>query len=341
MDPTEHMDTTKPMDTMPSSVNDTSSAVKRFRKWIIIGVVGLILLIIAPFAYTSGMLYKMHQHNQFTDSMVQWFPFPAVIVNGNWILYRDYQTDVVDAWAVVDRFAADPTFQAQLGGSLPSHTEIAQTELDRMVQVELMEELAKEYSITVEAADIDTAYDDFVQTQAQGDASQIESTLQELYGWTVDQFKTKVVRELVLRQKVSDYLLTNKKEEFTGEAKTKITELQTQLQTDPSLFPELAKANSQDGSAAEGGDLGWFGKDQMVKPFEDAAFALTEANQISDIVESEYGFHLIQLIERKTDDTAGEQVHARHILIQFSMDNYLATIKEQAKVSQLIEASQI
>lgn len=335
------METTKPINTMPSTTSDTTSAVKRFRKWLIIGVIGLILLILAPFVYTSAMLYKMHQHNQFTDSMVQWFPFPAVLVNNQWILYRDYSADVTDAWAVVDRFAADPTFQAQLGGSLPSHSEIAQTELDRMVQVQLMEQMATAYNITIEPADIDKAYDDFVQTQAQGDASQIESTLQELYGWTVDQFKVKVVRELVLRQKVSDYLLANKKDDYTADAKATIADLQTQLQADPTKFADLAKANSQDGSAAEGGDLGWFGKGKMVKPFEDAAFALTEPNQISDIVESQYGFHLIQLIERKTDATDGEQVHARHILIQYSLDNYLTKQKNQAKINQLIEAGQI
>lgn len=335
IEPTVHMDTT------PSTANDTTSAVKRFRKWLIIGVIALVLLLLAPFAYTSAMLYQYHQHNQFTDSMVQWFPFPAVIVDNHWILYRDYSADVTDAWAVVDRFSSDPSFQAQLGGNLPSHTEIAQTELDRMIQVQLMDQIATDNHIIIEPSDIDKAYDDFVQTQAQGDASKIESTLQELYGWTVDQFKAKVVRELVLRQKVSEYLLANNKEEYTADAKAKITDLQAQLTADPTKFADLAKTDSEDGSAAEGGDLGWFGKGQMVKPFEDAAFALTEPNQISDIVESQYGFHLIQLIERKTDETNGDQIHARHILIQFSIDSYLSKLKDKAKINQLIEAGQI
>lgn len=63
-------------------------------------------------------------------------------------------------------------------------------------------------------------------------------------------------------------------------------------------FADLAKENSQDPSSGNGGDLGFFGKGAMVKPFEDAAFAL-KVGEISDVVETEYGFHLILLTDKK------------------------------------------
>ena len=66
-------------------------------------------------------------------------------------------------------------------------------------------------------------------------------------------------------------------------------------------FAGLAREYSQDSSAERGGDLGFFGPGMMVKPFEQAAFALS-AGDVSDIVETRFGLHLIQLVERKPAD---------------------------------------
>ena len=76
-------------------------------------------------------------------------------------------------------------------------------------------------------------------------------------------------------------------------------------------FTQMAKRYSEDpGSAAQGGDLGFVRRGQFVKEFETAVFALSEG-QISGLVETEFGIHIIQLLERR-----GDAVHARHILIR-------------------------
>jgi peptidyl-prolyl cis-trans isomerase SurA len=94
----------------------------------------------------------------------------------------------------------------------------------------------------------------------------------------------------------------------------KILEIQRKLK-EGGNFAELAKAYSEDGSAQSGGDLGFAKRGEFVKPFEEAAFALREG-QISKIVETIFGYHIIQLLERR-----GESVHTRHILIKFDRSN--------------------
>ena len=85
-----------------------------------------------------------------------------------------------------------------------------------------------------------------------------------------------------------------------AKAKTHADELLQTLRKAPDTFAELAKKNSQDtGSAANGGDLEFFARGAMVKPFEDAAFAMKKG-EISDVVESDFGYHIIKVTDVKT-----------------------------------------
>ncbi len=86
-------------------------------------------------------------------------------------------------------------------------------------------------------------------------------------------------------------------EEKKAEARKKIKEIQQKVQNGED-FAALAKTYSEGPSGSKGGDLGSFGRGQMVKPFEDAAFSL-KPNETSDIVETRFGYHLIKVVEKQ------------------------------------------
>ena len=106
-------------------------------------------------------------------------------------------------------------------------------------------------------------------------------------------------------------------------ARAKAETLLAEVRKNPQSFAEIARKNSDDeGSAAKGGDLDWFGRGQMVKPFEDAAFGL-KPGETSGVVESDFGYHIIHVTgarggEKKTfDQVRGEiENEVRNQLVQ-------------------------
>lgn len=97
-------------------------------------------------------------------------------------------------------------------------------------------------------------------------------------------------------------------------ARAKAEQLLQQVKQNPAKFAELAKQNSQDpGSATNGGDIGFFGRGMMVKPFEDATFALKKGD-VSALVKSDFGYHIIKLLEVKPSKAAPFEVVREGIL---------------------------
>jgi len=102
-------------------------------------------------------------------------------------------------------------------------------------------------------------------------------------------------------------------EEQVAEAQRKAEELVAILRETPERFEELAREHSQDpGSADAGGDLGFFGRNEMVGPFSDKAFSLAE-NEISDPLRSEFGFHIIEVTGIRPE--AAESLDEAHDVI--------------------------
>jgi len=126
-----------------------------------------------------------------------------------------------------------------------------------------------------------------------------------------------------------------------AEAKRKLTALKERLDNGAD-FAELARLNSNDLSAAKGGDLGWLYQGDTVPDFEKAMDAL-KINQISEPVQSPFGFHLIQVLERRTEDATAERqrLAARQVLRERKADeayqDWIRQMRDRAYVEYRAE----
>jgi len=135
--------------------------------------------------------------------------------------------------------------------------------------------------------------------------------MKEFYERNIDLFKLGKRAEL-------EYVIFDVKPSSQDEEKVKVEAIEIkELLDEGEDFAGLAEEYSQDeGSAAKGGDLGWFGKGDMVEPFENAAFSM-EIGEISDPVKTRFGWHLIKVLDRKTEQ-GEEKINASHILLKVS-----------------------
>ena len=117
-------------------------------------------------------------------------------------------------------------------------------------------------------------------------------------------YQENVARIAGQEERRASHILINASKDASADERMKAREqaqaLLAQVRKDPASFAALAKQSSQDsGTAQSGGDLGFFSRGDMVKPFSDAAYALKKG-EISDVVESDFGFHIIELTDIKT-----------------------------------------
>ncbi len=219
--------------------------------------------------------------------------------------------------------------------------------LQSMVNEKLILAKAIEDSVTVSEDEVTQQLDAVIQQRVQSAGS--ESKLEELYGMPISRIKREFRDEMkknLLAQKLQQQRFSGSQigrlevEEFyrtfkdslgdvpaevelahifvkpkfdqaaKQEARKKMSLLLDSLKAGVP-FEDIAKRHSQDpGSADQGGDLGFVRRGLFVKEFETAAFSLKE-KEISGIVETDFGLHIIQLLERR-----GDAVHPRHILLR-------------------------
>ncbi|MCC2957989.1 peptidylprolyl isomerase [Massilia sp. IC2-477] len=145
-------------------------------------------------------------------------------------------------------------------------------------------------------------------------------------------------KEVVQQTRVSHILMKPNPTMNAAEVKKKLLELRQKVLDKSATFEDLARQNSQEpGSAAKGGDLGWLEPGDAGPEF-DQALASLKPGEISDVIESPFGFHILRVVERKSEDQSAQKERntARQVLrerkLQEAMEDWMRQVRDRAYV---------
>lgn len=233
--------------------------------------------------------------------------------------------------AQVDKKIAEMAQQYQ--GQIPPgmESQLAQQALSTLVDQQLLLEAATAAGVTAPDEEVQKTYDQFAGRAPSPE--QFQQALSDM-GFTEETFRTEIGRNLTI-EKLLDQQLANAKAVTSEDVKAYYLDNQDQFQVPEQVqashiliktapgdtaeakeakrqqlvelkaeidngtdFATLAGEHSECPSKAQGGDLGMFTREKMVKPFSDSAFAM-EVGQVSDVVETQFGYHLIKVTKKQ------------------------------------------
>lgn len=288
-------------------------------------------------ATTMFRVYARAAQDPFTVTVARALRLPALKVNGIVATYGDFSDDLkaITKMRAFDQGSGGP-------GATLTDEQMTDQVLFRLINNALVKKTANEMGITVTNDDIEKLKQEVLFSQFASPA-EAEKALLDRYGWNLKTYERKVMRPFVLQKKLAEKISTNEVER--GKIKARAQEVLDQIKGGAD-FAALAKQYGEDGTAAGGGDLGWFAKGDMVPEFETAAFALKKGELSPVLVETPYGYHVIRVTDRKTEKVKGadgkttnqEQVQASHILFLYpSLEKFLNDEVKKAKIQLYIK----
>lgn len=278
-------------------------------------VVVLLILLLGASAVFSIGLYRLGWQGPFIDRVISVVPFPVALANRTIIRFDDYEEDVRTL-----NYYFDNNSEVNAQQQKPKADEIAATVLNRLIYDSVVAELTSRYDIAVS----DSELEEQIQTIADSSGSRenVSSLLRSLYGWDENQFKDKVLRPYVALEKLGKALSENGT--LNGDSENRAQAVLAKVKEGKTSFGDLAKESSEDTTAAVGGDLGFFGKDEMDADFMTAIESLEVGQTTSELVKTQFGYHIIKLLEKIDDPEKGTQYHASHILFRTkTIDDYV------------------
>ena len=265
----------------------------------------LFLGLAAALAYGIGVDNARFNNSKFARAALERVPFPAVIIdyrhfisigelNGNLKAIKSFyeNQDFSKAGIRVD-FSTDDG---------KKRLKVREKQLlNKMVEDKVIEVLARRKGIRIN----DNLVSQNVSRKLKeyGGEEAVQKDLARLYGWDMKDFEKKVVKPSMYKEELKKIVFHENKNRWQ-ESANKIKKAAEELKSGKE-FSEVAAVYSEGTTAKKGGELGWFKKEQLIPKLAEITFSLKES-ETSGITESELGYHIIKLEEKKSED--GEEM---------------------------------
>lgn len=252
---------------------------RRIALWVLGGLVAIVLV------FAVGFLRFSWQR-----PMVLWVAralnLPVAVVGNQWLSYVDYQQDVPNITSYLQRNEPpDAASQRTLSTDVYTRKII----LNKIIGESLLSIIANEQKVTVANADIQKTYDGYVQQS--GNAAEVEQYIKTLYGWTVDQFKLKLIKPQVIQEKLA--------EKYFVDVKKQVADIRDRVTA--ATFADTASKESQDApTVVKAGAIELNTKtiaDAYTAEAMKTIIALGD-KQISPVLETSRGYEIV-ILEKK------------------------------------------
>ncbi len=307
----------------PEVAAPTAVLKKGFLRGFIYGIGGLVVLGLVG---SVGIAYRMPDRMPRVATFLVAIHAPAVIVDGHVISWKDVAIDLdaLSGFISKNKVTVDLT-----------QDQMRQRVIHRLIYATVAEKILQEKNIVIDDAKINAALAEVLKQV--GTQEKLAAEIEKQYGWTFDEYKQRVIHSMVVLQELQKSIDADPV--VGGDREKRAEELLAQIKAGKD-FAEVARSSSEDSTAQDGGELGFISRGMTVPAFETALFALKKG-ELSGIVKSEFGYHIIQAEDMKVVKTKGKpddvQIKARHILVKStSVKDVVETRVAGTSVWQLI-----
>ncbi len=274
-----------------------------------LGIVAiLVIALLVGWGLTVRAVGKLSQ-NKMVLKVAAILDLPAAKMNGMKITYTDYIRDI----QTLNKF-----YSSAEATEKPTEEQISDQVLSRLIANLLIAKEAKKYDIKVTDEDVSKMKSQIMAQFESEDSARAE--LMSRYGWTLEDYTEQVMKPLILEQKLQEEFTKGTDEDGNKYKKQEVkashilfkvedekSDAKVKAQAESVLkrikkgedFAKLAGEFGSDSTKATGGDLGRFGKGQMVPEFETAIFALEKDQLGQELVKTQFGYHIVKVTDKR------------------------------------------